>query len=323
MTDSPRRTRLAPSPTGPLHVGNACSFLVTWALARTLGWELLLRVEDLDDARAREESVRDIGESFAWLGIDHDGPAVHQRDRLDRYRAAMRALAAAGLVYESPHSRSEVREAAAALHAPHAPEANAFPATLRPPPGAAWGFAREEINHRLRVEPGAEPVEDQVAGARSFDCARETGDCIVWTKAGYPAYQLAVVVDDLAQGVSDVVRGDDLLPSAALQQRIWRALGAAPPRWWHLPLVLDAQSQRMAKRRGSESLRALREAGVDPARVVGLVAWWCGAQEVLAPMDPGRLRGRVDPSILRRWHERARTAPPRLDEATLAWLHRT
>ena len=79
VTDSPRRTRLAPSPTGPLHVGNACSFLVTWALARTLGWELLLRVEDLDDARAREESVRDIGESFAWLGIDHDGPAVHQR----------------------------------------------------------------------------------------------------------------------------------------------------------------------------------------------------------------------------------------------------
>ncbi len=347
-------SRLAPSPTGPLHLGNACTFLVNWALARKLGWQLHLRIEDLDEDRASADSAQEIAATLAWLGIDHDGPAVRQRDRLGLYQEAMRTLAAAGMVYESPHSRSEVREAAAALHAPHderhaalgaqhashphqhttrppqsagqprasqAPTTTAFPRALRPSVGESWRFTDTALNHRFRVDPGTEAVHDQVAGAHSFDPARESGDFLVWTKGRVPAYQLAVVVDDAAQGVTDVVRGADLLPSAALQQLLYRALGHQPPRWWHLPLVLDAQGLRMAKRRGSSSLQALRAAGVDPARVVGLVAWWSGAQPRLEPISPETLRGLMDPSILQSWHARAKSAPPRADEEVLAWLH--
>lgn len=315
-------SRIAPSPTGPLHLGNACTFLVNWALARRMGWALVLRIEDLDADRTAAGADADVAGILEWIGIRCDGEPVRQRDRLPRYEDAMARLAAAGLVYESPHSRAEVREAAAALSAPHAGDArHAFPRTLRPADAAAWRFARRDVNHRFRVDDGAEPVHDEVCGDRPFEPARDEGDFIVWTKAGWPAYQLAVTVDDIAQGVTDVVRGDDLLPSAALQQRVHRALGAQPPRWWHLPLVVDAGGQRMAKRRGSAGLASLREAGVDPARIVGLVAWWIGAQPAPEPLDAARFPALVDGSILRAWHARAAVRPPTLDERSLAWLH--
>ncbi|MBL9140490.1 MAG: hypothetical protein JNK53_01370, partial [Phycisphaerae bacterium] len=134
-------SRLAPSPTGALHVGNACTFLVNWALARNLKWTLHLRLEDLDVDRvsAAGHQANSAEADLAWLGIDHDGPAVRQRDRMQHYQRAMHTLARAGRVYASPHSRSEVREAATALSAPHDDEpTRAFPRTLRPPPGAAW-----------------------------------------------------------------------------------------------------------------------------------------------------------------------------------------
>jgi glutamyl-tRNA synthetase len=316
-----RCTRLAPSPTGPLHLGNACTFLVTWALARGLGWRLVLRIEDLDRDRAAAAGDTATEETLEWLGIDHDGPAVRQSARLDLFRDAMRRLAAAGLAYESPHSRSEVREAALALGAPHdADAAPPFPASLRPPPGPAWRFAREDVNHRLRVDPGIERVLDEVAGARAFEPSREGGDFLVWTKAGFPSYQLAVTVDDADQGVTDVVRGDDLLPSAALQSILHRALGHRPPAWWHLPLVLDAEGRRMAKRDGALSLASLRAAGADPARVRGLVASWIGALGAPAPLDAARFRSLVTPDTLRAWHGRARSAPPRLEPRNAEWL---
>jgi glutamyl-tRNA synthetase len=247
---------------------------------------------------------------------------VRQSQRLDAFAAAMERLAGLGLVYESPHSRSEVREASLALGAPHAADAPApFPATLRPTDPGAWRFRRRDVNHRLRIDPGATGVEDEVAGAHTFDPARDSGDPIVWTKAGFPAYQLAVTVDDIAQGVTDVVRGDDLLPSAAIQSIVHRALGHEPPRWWHLPLALDADGRRMAKRDGARSLASLRAAGVDPARVRGLVAGWIGAVERPEPLDPDAFRALVEPNILRRWHARATVSPPRLDERSVAWLH--
>lgn len=322
MPPSDRCTRLAPSPTGPLHVGNACSFLVTWALARRLGWRVLLRIEDLDRDRARAAGGRGVAEQLAWLGIDFDGEPVSQSARLAAYEGAMAALAAQGLVYESPHSRTEVREAAAALSAPHADDGPvAFPPSLRPAPGPAWGFGRRDVNHRMRMDPGTERIDDRVAGARDFEPARTDGDVIAWTKAGWPSYQLAVSVDDAAQGVTDVVRGEDLLPSAAIQARIHRALGFAPPRWWHLPLVLDGEGRRLAKRRGSLSLDALHDAGVDPARVRGLVAWWAGAVDAPGPVDAARLPALLDEPILRAWHARTRSAPNIVDDRALAWLH--
>jgi glutamyl-tRNA synthetase len=315
-------SRLAPSPTGPLHLGNACTFLVNWALARNLGWRLVLRIEDLDRDRAAAAGDTGTLEALEWLGIDHDGEAVRQSERLPSFERAMRTLADAGLAYESPQSRSEVREAALALGAPHASDAAPpFPASLRPPPGAAWGFARTDVNHRLRVDPGAVRVDDEVAGARTFEPAREGGDFLVWTKAGFPSYQLAVTVDDIAQGVTDVVRGDDLLPSAALQSILHRALGHGPPRWWHLPLVLDADGRRMAKRDGALSLASLRAAGTDPARVRGLAAAWTGAIPAPRPLSPEGFRALIDPDTLRAWHRRAQSAPPRLEDGTTEWLH--
>jgi glutamyl-tRNA synthetase len=314
-------SRIAPSPTGPLHLGNACTFLVNWALARRHGWRLVLRIEDLDRERARAGGGEDVEDLLGWLGIDHDGPVVRQSARLPAYEAAMGRLSADGLVYESPHSRAAVREAARALSAPHAGDAPAhFPASLRPADPAAWRFVRRDVNHRMRMDPGPEGIHDEVAGARTFDPAGSEGDCIVWTKAGHPAYQLAVTVDDQAQGVTDVVRGDDLLPSAAIQSRIHRALGGTPPRWWHLPLVLDAGGARMAKRRGSRSLGSLREAGATPDRVRGLVLAWIGARAAPAPARAEEFRDAMDVNILRAWHERSRGSPTVADDASLAWL---
>ena len=322
MHGTPRCSRLAPSPTGPLHLGNACTFLVNWALARNLGWRLVLRIEDLDRDRALAAGDTGTEDILSWLGIDHDGEPVRQSDRVGSFAAAMGRLAELGLAYESPHSRSEVREASLALGAPHASDAPApFPAALRPPPGEAWRFVRRDVNHRLRIEPGAVAVRDEVAGDRTFDPAREAGDAIVWTKSGFPSYQLAVTVDDIAQGVTDVVRGDDLLPSAAVQSLIHRALGHEPPRWWHLPLVLDADGRRMAKREGSLSLASLRAAGTGAERVRGLAACWIGALPSPEPLSPAGFRALVEPNILWAWHARATVSPPRLDERSIEWLH--
>ncbi|MFM8699423.1 MAG: glutamate--tRNA ligase family protein, partial [Phycisphaerales bacterium] len=185
---------------------------------------------------------------------------------------------------------------------------------------SAWRFVRRDVNHRMRMDPGSEPIDDAVAGAHGFDPAATDGDCIVWTKAGHPAYQLAVTVDDLAQGVTDVVRGDDLLPSAAIQARIHRALGGTPPRGWHLPLVLDAGGARMAKRRGSRSLSSLREAGATADRIRGLVLAWIGAREAPAPAGAAEFRDAVDVNILRAWHARSLRTPVVADDASLAWL---
>ena len=317
-----RCSRIAPSPTGPLHLGNACTFLVNWALARNLGWRLVLRIEDLDRDRAAAAGDTGTAEILAWLGIDCDGEPVVQSERIESFAAAMAHLARQGLVYESPHSRSEVREAQEALGAPHASDApRPFPASLRPAPGDAWRFAHRDVNHRMRVDAGDERIDDEVAGPHAFRASEVTGDFLVWTKSGFPSYQLAVTVDDIAQGVTDVVRGNDLLPSAALQSRLHRALGAEPPRWWHLPLVLDADGTRMAKRAGARSLASLREACVDPDRVRGLVASWACGDARPEPVGPDGFRARIDPNILRSWHARASVSPPRLEERSLAWLH--
>jgi len=269
-----RRTRLAPSPTGSLHLGNLRTFLWTWLAARVGGWSIVLRMEDLDAGRVRPGASESIVETLRWLGLDWDGPMLTQSDDLNPYREAMVRLAAARRVYACDLSRAEIR---AALSAPHSGEhGGAFPARLRPSDPAEWGFDGGVRSHRVAVSGGTVRVADRIVGSSDFAVAAEVGDFIVWTRDQVPSYQLAVTVDDARQGITDVVRGDDLLPSAARQQLLHDALGSAVPRWWHLSLVLEESGRRLAKRDGTHQLAALREAGASAERTVGLLGHWLG-----------------------------------------------
>jgi glutamyl-tRNA synthetase len=318
------RTRLAPSPTGELHLGNARTFLFTWALARREGWSVVLRIEDLDVPRVREETVAGCLASLEWLGIDWDGPVRRQSADLGPYRAAMASLARRQLVFRCDLSRKDVRLAASAPHA--ADGETRFEPSLRPGP-EAFTFADELANHRLLVEAGPEPVHDELLGSRTFDPGLEAGDFLVWTKAGVPSYQLAVTVDDLGQGITDVVRGDDLLPSAARQAILHRHLGGTPPRWWHLPLILDHEGRRLAKRSGDLSLAALRSRGIARERVLGFLAFRSGLVPRPEPVDIGRFLALVDRDTLRSLARREAERPLRLpapdDPEFLPWLTRS
>ncbi|MCC6660833.1 MAG: tRNA glutamyl-Q(34) synthetase GluQRS [Phycisphaerales bacterium] len=268
------RTRLAPSPTGALHLGNARTFLVNWALARQRGQGVLLRIEDLDTPRVRAGAAEATLDTLRWLGVDWDeGPVVQSHD-LEPYRAAMRALAGAGLVYPSALTRGEA-EAAASAPQEGVHEA-AFPSSLRPPL-CPRGFDDEGANWRLATPPGPVAFHDEFRGPQAVDPSRSVGDFAVWTKRGQPSYQLAVVVDDARQGVTHVVRGDDLVDSAGRQLILYRALALTPePSYLHLPLVRGQDGKRLAKRHGDTRLESYRAAGVNAGRVVGLVASWCG-----------------------------------------------
>ncbi len=313
-------TRLAPSPTGSLHLGHARSFLLTWALARREGWQVQMRLEDLDRARCSPASSRATLETLAWLGIDHDGPVVMQSEHRGPYEAAMRTLAAQQRIFECELSRREIREAALAPHS-HAGEIG-FAPSLRPPPGSAWSFDRLECSHRFLVSAGPVEFVDELRGQAIFDPSQTCGDFVVWTRDGSPSYQLAVVVDDARFGVTEVVRGDDLLESTARQILLQRALGFPTPRWWHLPLVLDADGERLAKRHGATALDALRGEGATPDRICGLVCWWSGWIADLRPMNVRDLPSVVSPASLRELAARERDVHhrPRVDEECLRWL---
>ena len=315
-------TRLAPSPTGALHLGHAFAFTANWLLARQLGWRVLLRLDDLDAPRVAAGGERGVIDDLRWLGLDWDGAPIRQSARMDRYRHAMNTLAQAGRVFESPHSRAEVREAALAASAPQEGEVHAvFPRSLRPEPGAAWRFTNERVNHRAAVPDGIVRVHDELLGERAFDLAGEHGDFIVWAKAGMPSYQLACAVDDGELGVTDVVRGEDLLGSAAVQQLLLGWLGHAAPRWWHLPLVRDAAGRRLAKRDGDEGLVALRNAGVSPDRIRGLVASWLGLLDTPRPLDMTALLALSAPDRLTHGaHTLASRGGARVTMHAAAWL---
>ncbi len=255
-------------------MGNARTFLVNWALARRRGWRILLRIEDLDGPRVRPEAVDGVRRTLEWLGLDWDEGPVVQSDDAAPYRAAMESLAAAGRVFPCALTRGQIAAAASA------PQEGAhelvYPASLRP---RAWEkrFEDARTNWRFLVPEGAVAFDDAFAGPQSFELSRTIGDFIVWTKRGAPAYQLAVVVDDHRQGITEIVRGDDLLESGARQLLLYRALGLGPePRHWHLPLVVGPDGRRLAKRHGDCRLDALRAAGARAEDVVGAAARWCG-----------------------------------------------
>lgn len=285
---------------------------------------MVLRIEDLDGPRVREETVAGCLSSLEWLGLTWDGPVRRQSADLGPYREAMARLAARGLVFRCERSRKDVRLAASA---PHATDGETrYEPSLRPGP-EAFGFTDGNANHRLLVDAGPEPVVDELLGSRTFDPGLEAGDFLLWTKGGVPSYQLAVTVDDLGQGVTDVVRGDDLLPSAARQAILHRHLGGTPPRWWHLPLVHDHEGRRLAKRAGDLSLGSLRARGVRRERVLGFLAFHSGLIPKLEPVETDRFRGLVDRDTLRALARREAERPLRLpasdDPEFLPWLTRS
>jgi glutamyl-tRNA synthetase len=272
--NTPYRGRLAPTPSGHLHIGHARTFWTAFERARH--GTLVMRMEDLDAPRCRPDYAWAAQEDLRWLGIEwHEGPELggphapyHQRDRLDWYLEVWRRLAAAGAIYPSPHSRSDVERA---LRAPHADEEGepVFPPELRPVPGS-WeipapdaGAPRE--NWRFRV-PDGESIRftDELRGGQCFVAGRDFGDFLVWRRDGFPSYELAVVADDHAMAITEVVRGEDLLLSTARQILLYRALGWAAPAFCHCPLVRDAEGRRLAKRAGAVSLRELRSRGLTP-----------------------------------------------------------
>jgi glutamyl-tRNA synthetase len=274
-------TRLAPSPTGALHLGNARTFLVNCLLARQRGWEVLLRVEDLDGPRIRPGAAAGMLEELAWLGLEWSGPIVHQSSRQAAYEAALRRLIEAGAAYPCTCSRKDVLLAA---RAPHADDATgAYPNTCRDRFDSAEA-ARAQTGRPVawRVKVPDEPVafEDAFAGRQEFDLLRTCGDFAVFRGEGAAAYQLAVVVDDAAAGVDAIVRGDDLLESAARQIHLRRRLELGPePRYWHLPLVVGEDGRRLAKRHGDTRLGTYRAVGTTPQRLLGLLGAWCGLLE--------------------------------------------
>ena len=284
------RSRLAPSPTGALHLGNARSFLITWAIARQRGMDLLMRIEDLDGPRIKPGAAQQLIDTLAWLGIDHDGAELVQSHDLDPYRAAMRSLASRGMVYRCELTRTQIEQA---VTAPHAGEHEIrFPPELRPeretvlaathPTGpemksTPWAFTDEHTNYRLAVQDESITIRDEIAGEVLTSPFHDVGDFVVWTRRGVPAYQLAVVVDDARQEITDVIRGEDLLPSAGRQVLLYRALGFCPPRWMHLPLVLGPDGRRLAKRHGDTRVEHYRQQGVRAERIIGLLGFWSGA----------------------------------------------
>lgn len=267
-------TRLAPSPTGALHLGNARTFLVTWATARARGWRVILRIEDLDGPRIDPAASRGAIETLLWLGMDWDDGPIFQSADLEPYRMAMRDLATKGFVYPSELSRREIEEATSAPQ--EGSHEVVFPASLRPA-DVPRTFADDGANWRFATPDDIIEFHDEFMGPQRMKPGASIGDFVVWTKRGQPAYQLAVVVDDHRQGVTQVVRGNDLLDSAGRQILLYRALDLGPqPIYTHLPLVRGPDGRRLAKRHGDTRISAYQARGVSAERVIGLLARWCG-----------------------------------------------
>jgi glutamyl-tRNA synthetase len=298
MTEKQYRGRIAPSPTGLLHIGHAVTFRRAYERACADGGKLVLRIEDLDRDRCRREFADAIIEDLHWFGLDWDeGPDIGgpfapyiQSQRRSRYLEAWEKLRICGFIYPCKCSRKDVADASLAPHDEN--EEPIYPGTCRPrlprslassadvvaavasaagqknlsPVTAVPASAATAAAHwRFRV-PDGERIEfvDERIGRQSAVVGRDFGDFIVWRRDDVPAYQLAVVVDDAAMRISEVVRGEDLLLSTFRQLLLYRALDLMPPRFFHTSLVVDESGKRLAKRHRSLSLRALRESGLAP-----------------------------------------------------------
>jgi glutamyl-tRNA synthetase len=284
--------RLAPSPTGAQHVGNARTYLIAWLSARSRGGRVLLRIEDIDSPRVRAGAAAAACDDLRWLGLDWDGEPVVQTSRLSFYRSALEFLRSCELVYPCTCTRSDVGEAASAPHAEHEPPI--YPGTCAGRRSADAEKLTQPYCWRFRVTDSP-AFDDCFLGPTFVDLHKAGGDFVVWKMpprdGGFstPAYQLAVVVDDADQGVTQVVRADDLVTSTPRQLLLYRALGLRAPQFCHVPLVVGPDGRRLAKRHGDTRLSALREAGVSAPQLLGLLARSCGWLDQLQPISATEL----------------------------------
>lgn len=287
--------RFAPSPTGDLHLGNLRTAAIAWLAARGRGEPFVVRMEDLDLVQSNRECERSQLDDLASLGIDWDGDVVRQSERFDRYAAAIDQLAARGLVYECFCTRREIQdEIAASPRAPHGPPGS-YPGTCRDLSADERTRRREQGRRpalRLRADGRVVSFHDVLAG----EVTGVVDDVVLRRNDGVPAYNLAVVVDDAAQGVSEVVRGDDLLASTPRQIFLQELLDLDRPAYLHVPLVVDADGERLAKRRGVPlTLAQLALSGIAVATVIDWIATSLGMTSAGEHVSLEELIGRFDP----------------------------
>ena len=267
-------SRFAPSPTGRLHLGHAWSAVRSHDLARSAGGRFLLRIEDIDPGRSRPEHIATIIEDLEWLGLSWDGEPVLQSQRLHLYQAALDHLKAMGLAYPCFCTRAEIAaEIAASASAPHGPDGPLYPGTCRAL-SADERKRRAAEPHAWRLDTAqamriAGPLAWYDQGARRVVAEPEIyGDVVLARKDAPTSYHLAVTVDDAAQGVTDVVRGEDLFAATHVHRLLQALLGLQPPRYHHHAVITGPDGKRLAKRSGAPTIAGLREGGADPAALL-------------------------------------------------------
>jgi glutamyl-tRNA synthetase len=273
-------------------LGNARTYLISWLMARQRDGKIVLRIEDIDSPRIKPGAAAQALDDLRWLGLDWDDGPIVQTERIPMYERALGVLKSANQIYPCTCTRSDIEQAASAPHLEGAEPV--YPGTCAERNVAdADRLGDRPFAWRFRVSD-VPSFSDGFRGEVAFSREQIGGDFVVWKSHGTPAYQLAVVVDDADNGVTFVVRGDDLASSTPRQLLLYRALGLAPPNFVHVPLVVGPDGRRLAKRHGDTRLSALRSAGVSAEQVIGLLAWSCGWQTDFSPVSAHELILRFD-----------------------------
>jgi glutamyl-tRNA synthetase len=308
------RTRIAPSPTGFLHLGTARTALYSWAFARHFGGEFVLRIEDTDVARSTQDSVEQILQSMRWLGLDYDEGPIYQMQRLDRYHAVVEQMIAAGTAYRCYCTPEELEAMKAGQEARG--EKRRYDGTWRPAPGKVLPLVPEGVAPSVRFcNPldGEVTWDDLVKGPITIG-NREIDDLIIQRPDGVPTYNFAVVVDDWDMAITHVFRGDEHINNTPWQINIFQALGAALPRFGHCPIILGDDGLKLSKRRGAVSVTAYEDGGYLPEAMLNYLArlgWSHGDDELFTRQQ------------MVQWFDGSHLAksPAQWDPAKLAWVN--